>query len=536
MKKKQNEVNPSALDAMLGDGKKISRREFMARSAALGVSLSVASSLWTSSVHASTPKRGGEVTIAMEDVSSALTYDPTRMTTGTDAQRSYQVYSRLTNLDRELKVVPNLAVEWEGAKDATEWTFKLRKGVEFHNGKTLTAKDIIYSLSEHIKKDSKSPSKTLLMPIVDMKADGKYVLKITLNSGNADFPVQVGHDYHTSIVQEGWKDGDPIVGTGPYKLIEFDPMIRSVVVRNENYFKSDVAWVDTYIMQGIADSTSRMNALRAGEIDIATVDARIIELLRKEPKVNITSTPSGSHFLWVMMCDRPPTNDINVRLALKHCVDRQFLVDTLLSGYGKVANDFPVNPASDMYCKEIPKHDLDLDKARFYWKKTGLSEIECVTANASVDHSVDATLMLAESAKAAGINIKVKRVPDDGYWEAYWMKVPFMASHWSTRPNADLILTLVYHSEAAWNESKWQSKHFDDLLVLGRKTIDPVKRYEIYCEAESLLHDDGGAFIAFFEDFLEAIRTRVQGFRGSPANHLGAGWPYEEMWVDESMA
>ena len=160
--------------------------------------------------------------VASEETSQTATYDPTKMTTGTDANRSYQVYNRLTNLDRDLNVVPNLAVEWEGANDATEWTFKLREGVEFHNGKTLTVNDIIYSLGEHIKEDSTSPSKILLQSIVEMKSDGDDVLKITLDAGNADFPIQLGHDYHTSIVTEGWKDGDPVVGTGPYKLVEFE--------------------------------------------------------------------------------------------------------------------------------------------------------------------------------------------------------------------------------------------------------------------------------------------------------------------------
>lgn len=514
----------------------MSRREFLVRAAALGITAATASTLLDRTAYAATPKRGGEVMVAMQESSQVESYDPTKMVMGTDAQRSYQVYNRLTNLDRKMNVVPNLAVEWESAKDATEWTFKLRRGVEFHNGKTLTVKDIIYSLGEHIKKDSKSPSKALLSSIVDMKADGDDVLKIFLNSGNADFPIQLGHDYHTSVVPEGWKDGDPVVGTGPYKLVEFKPGLQSIVVRNENYFKSDVAWVDTFITQGITDAIARSNGLRSGAIDIAPVALSIAAMLDKDPNVIVHSSPSGQHFLWAMMVDRPPTNDLNVRLAMKHCVDRQSLVDKLLRGHGKIANDFPVNPEISMYCKEIPQHDYDPDKARFYWKKTGLSDIEVVTSNAAGDFGNDATSLLAEGAKAAGIKIKIKRVPADSYWDDVWMKVPFMASNWNSRPTADLILTLIYQSEAAWNETQWKNQRFDELLVLGRKTTDPAKRYEIYCEACTLLHDDGGAFIPFFYDFVEATRKRIQGYRGSPAFDLGAGWMYEEIWVDDNKA
>ena len=166
------------------------------------------------------------------------TFDPTKMTNSTDIMRAYQVYNRLTNLDREMNVVPNLATEWEATNQAAEWTFKLREGVEFHDGKTLTSADVIYSLSEHIKEGSQSPSKPLLKPIVDMRADGPNVVKITLNSGNADFPVTLGHDYHTSIVAEGWKDGDPVVGSGPYKLAEFTPGLASVTEKNGNLLES----------------------------------------------------------------------------------------------------------------------------------------------------------------------------------------------------------------------------------------------------------------------------------------------------------
>ena len=514
---------------------RMNRREFLGRAAALGITATVASTLLGNSASAATPKRGGEVKFATEYTGQEETFDPTKMTNSTDIQRAYQVYNRLTNLDRNLNAVPNLAQEWEGLKDATEWTFKLRKGVEFHNGKTLTAKDVVYSLSEHIKEGSKSPSKPLLASIVDMRADGDEVVKITLNSGNADFPVQLGHDYHTSIVTQGWKDGDPVIGTGPYKLTEFEPGLQSVTIRNENYFKSDVAWVDTYITQGITDATSRTTALRSGDIDIAPILPRVAELLDTNPGVTVHSTPSGAHFLWVMMCDRAPTNDLNVRLALKHCVDRQSLIDKLLRGHGQIGNDFPVNPAIPTYCKEIPQHDYDPEKASFHWKKTGLSGIELTASNAAGEIAVDASILLKEGAKAAGIEIDVKRVPDDGYWDHTWMKVPMCTSNWGSRPTADLILTVANQSTGSWNETQWKHERFDELLVLGRKTTDPATRYEIYCEAETLLHDDGGAFLPLFTNYIEATRNRIQGYHGSAAFAFGAGWPYEEVWIDDNM-
>ena len=149
------------------------------------------------------------------------TFDPTKMLTGTDANRSHQVYNRLTNLDRNLNAVPNLAEEWEGVNDATEWTFKLRKGVEFHNGKTLTADDVIYSLNEHIKEGSKSPSKTLLASIMDMRADGDNVVKITLEQRvTPTFPSSSVTTTTRRIVAEGWRTATRWLARGHSKLVE----------------------------------------------------------------------------------------------------------------------------------------------------------------------------------------------------------------------------------------------------------------------------------------------------------------------------
>jgi len=513
---------------------RMTRREFLGRAAALGITATAGATLLSQSAYASTPKRGGEVLVASEETSQTETFDPTKMGTGTDANRSHQIYNRLTNLDRDLNAVPNLAEEWESKNGATEWTFKLRKGVEFHNGKTLTAKDVIYSLGEHIKEDSTSGSKAMLTAISDMRADGDNVLKVTLSGGNADFPIQLGHDYRTSIVAEDWKDGDPVVGTGPYQLVEFEPGLTSVATRFENYWKPDSAWVNTFISQGITDATARTNGLRTGSVGICAVDARIAAMLAKDPNVNVSSTPSGAEFLWVMMCDRAPTNDLNVRLALKHCIDRQAMVDNLLQGHGTIGNDFSVNPGIDTYCREIPQHDYDPDKASFYWKKTGLSGIEIAVSNAAGDFAVDATVLLKESAKqAAGIDIEINRLPEDGYWDVAWGKVPMYASNWNSRPTADLILTLIYQSESSSNEGAWKNERFDELLIEGRKTTDAALRREIYCEAETLVHDDGGAFQPMYMNFVEGSHKRIQNYRGSAAFGLSAGLLYEEIWVDE---
>jgi len=512
------------------------RREFIGRAGALGVTAAAAGTLLSDAGVAAEPMKGGTVSVATEYAGAEETFDPTKMTNSTDIQRSYQVYDRLVDLDRDLNVVPALAVEWEAANDATEWTFVLRDGVEFHDGKSFGAEDVLYSINEHIKEGSESPAKAILEAIVDMKADGNTVT-FTLASGDADFPTMLAYDYHTSIVADGWKDGDAVNGTGCYQLTEFEPGLDSVTKRFGNYWNSDAGHVDAFITRGIPDNTARTSALRSGDLDIArNIEPRVAQLLQNEDGVEVVDSASGAWFAWIMATDRAPTDDLNLRLAMKHSVDRQYLVDNVLLGFGKVGNDFPVNPGLPTYCHDIPQHDYDPEKAKWYWDKTGLSSVQIDVSNAAHSSAVDASIILQEQARNAGINIEVNRVPDDGYWSHTWMQVPFCVTGWNSRPTADAILTIAHQCGGSWNETYWCNERFDELLVLGRKETDPAKRLEIYCEACTLLHDDGGLFLPFFTSDINGIASRIQNFHGSPANQMGAGWPYKEVWIDESQA
>jgi len=531
-------MSKQQLDWMVDQVKagRMSRREFVGRAGALGVTATAAGSMLTSAGVAQEPIKGGESFVAGSYSGAEETFDPTKMTNGTDVQRAYQVYNRLTNLDRDLNVVPNLATEWEGANNATEWTFVLREA-EFHNGKTLTAADVIYSIGEHIKEGSESPSKPLLESIIDMQADGDGVVKFTLNSGNADFPTLIAHDYHTSIVPEGWVDGDEVVGTGPYQLTEFTPGLESVVEKFANYWNPDAGHVSTFITKGIPDNAARSSALRSGDVDFdPSVEARVAALLAQDDSVKVHSTPSGAWFAWIMATDRAPTNDLNLRQAMKHCVDRQYLVDNVMLGHGSVGNDFPVNPGLPTYCADIPQNDYDPEKAKWYWDKTGLSSIQIDVSNAAHPNALDASIILQEQARAAGIEIELNRVPDDGYWSHTWMQVPFCVTGWNSRPTADSILTIAHACGGSWNETFWCNERFDELLVMGRVETDLARRQEIYCEASTILHDDGGLFLPFFQNYIEATSSRIQNYHGSSAFSMGAGWPYEEVWIDESMA
>ena len=166
---------------------KITRREFMGRTAALGLTTALASSLAGHAAKAATPKKGGEMTLAMKHGETSDTIDPAALVNGYQWALAYAMRDTLTEVAAGGKLVPSLAESWEASDDATQWTFKLRKGVEFQNGKSLTPDDVVASINHHRQEDSKSFLKPIASEITEIKVDGDNIA-ITLVGGNADFP------------------------------------------------------------------------------------------------------------------------------------------------------------------------------------------------------------------------------------------------------------------------------------------------------------------------------------------------------------
>ncbi len=457
---KSNDTDRTRLEQQLVSGR-ITRRDFIAGATALGLTAGAATALMSETLHAATPKRGGRLKMGYAAGTSNETFEQTKMTAGIDADRSWGCYNGLARVTRGLEAEPMLAESWDTKPGAKSWTFKLREGVEFHNGKTLDAEDVIDSLSRHIADDSTSPAKPLLEDIEDMKADGKYRVNITLKSGNAILPMTFAADYHSTIHPAGHTDFMKPIGTGPYVPAEFEPGVRCLWKRFDNYWKSGVAHFDEIEQIPINDMTSRMNAIRTGEVHFAQdVEPKLVKQLGRVEGIDIVSAPSTGFVVTDLMCDRAPTDNLDVRLAMKYAIDREQIVKQIFAGQGAVGNDHPVAPIMADYCADIPQRKYDPDKARFHWKKGGMEgqTLEFYTSEAASFGAGDMAVLFKESAKAAGMDIKVVRRPTDGYWSDVWMKVPVNQSGWNARPTADLILTIAHKSDAPWNENPMEER------------------------------------------------------------------------------
>lgn len=463
-------------------------------------------------------KKGGRFRIGATGGSTNDTLDPALIL---DIYMNLVSFGQLRNCLTEIapdgKLAPELAESWEASADAKIYRFKLRKGVEFHNGKTLSADDVVASLNHHRGADSKSAAKDVIKSVTDVKADGPDTVVVTLSDGNADFPYLMS-DPHLGICPANadgsidWRSG---VGTGGYKLDTFQPGMRTVTKRNANYWKAGHAHFDEVETLFIADVAARTNALRTGEIDVMNkVDLNSVDLMKRASGITVVSGPSNQHVALPMHANMAPFDNNDVRLALKYAIDREAFLKVILRGYGSVGNDHPIGPANRYLAtaEEIPQRAYDPDKAKFHLKKAGLEalNVQLFVAETAYAGATDGGLLYSEQAKPAGINIEVVRAPEDGYWDNVWLKKPWCASFWAGRPTEDWMFTQVYATGAAWNESMWSNAKFDQLLTAARSELDEAKRRVMYVEMQRILHEEGSSVIPAYGAYVQAVSDKVK--------------------------
>ncbi|WP_372893860.1 ABC transporter substrate-binding protein [Rhodosalinus sp.] len=503
---------------------RLSRRDFVASVLSAGVVLPTALTL-ADRAQAATPKRGGDVRFGMGHGSTTDSLDPATYENGFMTNTGYLWGNSLTEVAPDGTLRGDLVESWEATSDARTWRFPLKQGVTFHNGKTMTVEDVIASLNHHRGEDTKSAAKGLLTDVEEMTADGD-TLVVTLASGNADFPFVLS-DYHLLIMpsDEGRVDPTSAIGTGPYPIETFEPGVRAIGTRNENYHRDDAAWFDTVEIVSILDATARQNALMNGSVQlIDRVDPKTANLLARAPDVTILEETGYLHYTFPMRVTMEPFDNYDLRMALKLSVKRQELVDKILMGYGTVGNDHPLSPAVPFHAEGLDQREFDPDQAAFHYRKSGHSgPIKLSASDAAFAGAVDAAQLVAASAAEAGIEIEVVREPADGYWSNVWNKKAWCACYWSGRPTADWMFSSAYVDDTEWNDTDWRdtdaAQKFNRIVDEARAELDQQKRAELYAEAQRLIHDDGGALVPMFANHIMGHSNAL-----AYGEHIAANW------------
>jgi peptide/nickel transport system substrate-binding protein len=478
------------------------------------------------------PRRGGRIRVASVSSSTADTLDPAKGALSTDYARANMIYSGLTQFDSALNAQPALAEEIHDSGRVL-WTLKLRKGVQFHDGKPLTAADVVYSLMRHKTTGTASKVKPIADQFEEVKATGPGEVQIRLTGANADLPAILATT-HFLIVQEGTTDFRTGVGTGPYKCKEFNPGVRTVGTRNPNYWKDGKPYLDEIELVGITDESARVNALLSGDVQLVNaVDPRSIRRVTASAGHAVQETRSGLYTDLIMRQDMSPTRHPDFVLAMKYLLNRELTRKALFRGYATVANDQPIPPGNRYYLADLPQRPYDPERARFLLKRAGLTGARLVVyASPAAEGSVDMASLLQLSAAEVGLNLAVNRVPADGYWSNHWMKHPLGFGNINPRPTADLLFSTCFKSDAPWNESGWKNAQFDQLLLAARGEADETMRRQMYGDMQVLVHEKGGIGIPVFISLIDGFDRRLRGYGSIPIGGL-MGYSFaDNVWLD----
>lgn len=511
-----------------------SRRDVLAMLMAGGMPAGLAGSLATlaGAAHAETPRKGGRITVASSSSSVNDTLDPARQASHIDYCRGFMFYNGLTVLDGSLTPQPQLAESFS-TQDAKTWVFKLRKGVTFHDGKPLAPADVVFSLMRHKDPATASRAKVLADQFDAVSASGANEVTVRLVAPNADLPVILA-TYHFHIVKEGTTDFSAGIGTGPYKVKEFKPGVRSVAVRNENYWKPNRPHLDEIELVGLSDESARVNGLLAGQLDlVVAVSPRSVERVLASGKHAIFETKATSYTNLIMRRDGGPGSNPDFVLAMKHLFNREQLLKAIQLGRGVVANDQPIALNNRFHFKGLKQRPYDPEKAKWHLQKANLGSAPIpVVASPAATNSVEMALVMQHAARQIGLNLDVKRMPADGYWSTHWMKHPVGFGNINARPSADLALTLFFKSDAPWNEAGWKNERFDQLLLAARAETDPGKRAQMYADMQVMIHDDGGIGIPMFVSSLDGHSSKLKGLAPIPIGGMMGTSFAEHVWLE----
>jgi peptide/nickel transport system substrate-binding protein len=509
------------LKQQLSEGR-INRRDFIKRTSALGLAAAIPSALLTQEAVASTPKSGGRLIQALRGGSLSDSLDGAKLIDTHGVNVSWQLRNNMTEVKADGSLVGEVVEDdWDASSDASQWIFKVKKDVEFHNGKTLDAEDIIFSINHHRGEDSGSGGSGAVTGIKDIRADGKDTVIFDLKSGNSDFPFLMA-DYHLTIVPAGTTNFDEGIGTGPYKLKLWDAGVTAETVRNPNYHKDGLPYFDEVETINMLDVQARMSAVQTGEVHcIEEPDLKTVAFLGKQPGITIKEAPGNKHFNYPMMTTRSPYDNNHVRMALKYSMDREVMLKTLLGGHGYLGNDHPIGRRQRYFDKDLEQRSYDPDKAKWHLEQAGLSSLDITLDAADVyPGAVDGAVLFKEHAAVAGININVNRVPTDGFWDEVWLKSDFCTSYWSGRATEDWMFSTAYDSASEWNDmGPWKNEKFDKLLLEARSELDETKRATLYHEMQRIVRDDSGSIIPIFASWVMALSDKL-----GTADKLAGNW------------
>jgi peptide/nickel transport system substrate-binding protein len=473
-------------------------------------------------------KSGGSLRVGATGGGAKDTIDAHLPTADPDIMRCWNLYEPLAVRPPSfgpLEMMVAESIEAVHGK-ADSWLVTIRKGIEFHNGKTVTPEDVIFSLQRILdKKNPKVGAASIgYVDIKNVKKMGSDQVHIPLQFANAGFLDDLGQ-YFNAIVPVGYDPAKP-VGTGAFMYESFTPGQQSVFKKFPNYWQNGRPYADTLTIIDFSDDTARVNALLGGQVDaIDNLPTGQIAQVKGNSSLKVLVSHTGQWQPFTMRIDQPPFSDVRVRQAMRLIVNRPQMVEQVLSGQGRIANDMysPFDPAFDT---SLPQRHQDIEQAKSLLKQAGHSGLSVQLVTAPVFQGVvQAAEVFAQQASAAGVKVNLRKVDTGTFYGPNYLKWPFAQDFWATREYLPQVAQGSLPS-SPFNECHWGAGKFSKLINQARGELNTSKRIEILREAESMEYNEGGYIIPYFSNQIDAYSGKLGGFVEAKS-----GFPLGNYWM-----
>lgn len=478
-------------------------------------------------------KRGGVLKFAIPSVKPGL--DPAHTTTGDGYMLTQAIFSNLTRVDENLEAKPQLARSWEPNANSSTWTFNLVQGAKFHNGREVVADDVVFSIERILDPKTASRGAKALGPIKRVFAKDKYTVVFELTGPYADLPLQLGNTFGRIIARENAETlGRAPVGSGPYKLNEYVPGSRVVLVKNPDYFEKGLPYLDEIHQVYIKEYAAQISALSTGEVHIMyLVPIEVIPQLQKEAGVQVLEVASPSFQPLEMFVGQKPLSDVRVRQALRLVADRKAMLQAATGGHGVLGNDTPVPPSSKWFNKALPQRERDVNRARQLLAEAGFKNGLDLTLFTSTGRPglEEAAVVFRENAKEANVRVRLESVEIARLYSEI-LRTPkestLVHNNWFGRPTIDETITPYAFTKSFWNYTEYSNPRVDGLLMEALGVVDFAKRKKIYDEVQRILWEEGPEVVPYFRNYVSAIRTSVKNYKLIPVQYVDL----REVWLE----
>lgn len=481
------------------------------------------------------PKRGGSLKLALYGASSSDTTDGQNALSAWEFAINFQLYNSLlskTPINGDstngFEAGPGIAesVEYDGAQ---KLIVKLRDGVEFHNGKTLTADDVLFSFGRITDPGSPAVGAQFLqsMDLKNSRAIGDRTVEVALSRPDYFFRGALSN-IACRMYPADWDPKNP-VGTGPWKLKDFRPGKFASFERFENYFDTP-AYADELVFQAYDDPTALVNALTSGAVNLlANVPVSQVKLLESNSAFKILSSPSAfAAPAFAMRMKTAPFTNPRVREAFRLMIDRQAIIDQLYGGRGTLGNDVP-NRFDAAYNSDLPQREHDPDKAKALLAEAGVAPLELALATGGF--VPNAEVVFAQAAKDAGVSLQVKKVDQSTFYSQNYAQDPIFSTVWTSTATMDQIIAENSLADSPYNETQETRPEIAQLFEQAQGTEDEQQRTDLIKQIQQFQWEDGGYIFPAFPDQIDASSQAVQGALADTSGQSFAQFNMKAMWL-----